>query len=181
MRIHEGGLGRAHDDVAIRHEMQPAAIHQPVHGADDRLADMAHARGEAVHRGIRPIVQRAHPDLQHADRGTGAEMPVAGAGDDRDTDRRLVLDARPGRLERAQQLGRQGIALARPVEGQGRDTVFDLEQQLIHLGLAIGSMRRRLWPIGSAEAINEIFSFTTNETPSFFLDSPPGLRERWKK
>jgi hypothetical protein len=42
-------------------------------------------------------------------------------------------------------------------------------------------MGDRLWPIGSAKAINEIFSLTTNETPSFFLDSPLGLRERWKK
>jgi hypothetical protein len=135
-------LRTAGGDAQVAHlrKQPPARERQPVDRGDDRLGD-AHVVAEHWQP---PDRQHAEVQFRHLlEIGTGGERLLAGAGQDRDADRALFLDA----LESREQPFAHGrvdrVALRGAVEGDDDDAVaLVFEQDCVAHGVAF---RRGSW------------------------------------
>ena len=122
-------LGRD-GEIAQRREHVAAADREALHPRDHRLGHVANERLHLVDRqadGAPPAVAA----LVRALVGAGAERAVAGAGE-HDHRHRLVP---AGALQRVDQflagVGREGVVFLRPVDGDARDGVADLVENVL--------------------------------------------------
>ena len=122
--VDEGRLVGCDDDVGIDDEVEAGAGDESVDGTDRRLPHVVLAR-----RPVNLLVQRSLARLHGSPRrhrpevGAGAEVSLAGAGDDRAADPRVFANLGPDRLERLDHAGVEGVAAVGPIDPDVGDVV----------------------------------------------------------
>ena len=122
VRVEEGGVLRADDDVGLVEEVEGAGGADAVHRAHDRLPHLLPLRAEQLARVlVVPDVVGLAVGLLRVE--AGAERPVARGPQHDGVDRRVVLDPLPRRAHLLAHPAVEGVEHLGPVQRDRRDVV----------------------------------------------------------
>ena len=122
VRVEEGRVRRADDDVGLVDEVERARGAHALHGADDRLPDLLPLRAQQL-AGVLVVPHVVGLAVLLLDVEPGAERPVAGGAQHDGVDRRIVLDPPPRGADLLAHLPVEGVQRVRPVERDRGDAV----------------------------------------------------------